>query len=169
MPIAVREVDHADRDWVDRVLRECWGGPMVVADGQVFEAARLPGLMPAIGQGCCCTRSSRIVRSWLIDALEPHRGIGTALLAALIERLRPLGVQSLHLTTTNDNLDALRFYQRQGFTLGELEPGAIDRARALKPSIPAMGAYGIPIRDGLRLVRWLRDAGAPIPAHPSSS
>ena len=54
--------------------------------------------------------------------------------------------------TTNDNLDALRFYQRRGFRLAELRPGAVDRARErLKPEIPRTGEHGIPLRDELVL------------------
>jgi ribosomal protein S18 acetylase RimI-like enzyme len=54
--------------------------------------------------------------------------------------------------TTNDNVDALRFYQRRGFRLVELRPGAVDAAReVLKPEIPRAGAYGVPLRDELVL------------------
>jgi hypothetical protein len=35
----------------------------------------------------------------------------------------------LRVTTTNDNLEALRFYQRRGFKMTGLRPGAVDRAR----------------------------------------
>ena len=62
------------------------------------------------------------------------------------------------LVTTNDNLDALRVYQRRGFRLAELRAGAVDAARALKPSIPVTGRYGIPLRDELILVRPLATA-----------
>jgi hypothetical protein len=54
--------------------------------------------------------------------------------------------------TTNDNLGALRFYQRRGFVLAALRPGAITEARrTLKPEISEIGADGIPIRDELEL------------------
>ena len=54
------------------------------------------------------------------------------------------------LVTTNDNLDALRFYQRRGFSLCALRAGAVDDSRRrLKPSISLTGAYGIPLRDEL--------------------
>jgi len=54
--------------------------------------------------------------------------------------------------TTNDNVDALRFYQRRGFRLCRLSPEAVDRSRrTVKPEIPATGAYGIPLRDELEL------------------
>jgi hypothetical protein len=54
--------------------------------------------------------------------------------------------------TTNDNLRALRLYQRAGFRLVELRAGAIDETRSLKPSIPATGNDGIPIHDEIDLV-----------------
>jgi ribosomal protein S18 acetylase RimI-like enzyme len=58
--------------------------------------------------------------------------------------------------TTNDNLDALRFYQRRGFRLAELYPGAVQDARVrLKPEIPASGNHGIPIRDEIVLDKLL--------------
>jgi hypothetical protein len=55
--------------------------------------------------------------------------------------------------TTNDNVDALRFYQRRGFRLDALRPGAVDEARrARKSEIPAIGEHGIALRDEIELV-----------------
>jgi GNAT superfamily N-acetyltransferase len=85
-----------------------------------------------------------------IAAFEPRRGVGSALLEAVVEAAA--GCARLWLVTTNDNLDALRFYQRRGFRLSALRTGAVDEARGtLKPRIPAVGAYGIPLRDELEL------------------
>jgi hypothetical protein len=57
--------------------------------------------------------------------------------------------ERLWVITTNDNVDALRFYQRYGFCLAAVHRGAVDRSRArLKPEIPPVGAYGIPLCDG---------------------
>ena len=53
--------------------------------------------------------------------------------------------------TTNDNLNALRFYQKRGFVLAALYPNALERSRALKPSIPPIGMNGIPLRDEIEL------------------
>jgi ribosomal protein S18 acetylase RimI-like enzyme len=53
-------------------------------------------------------------------------------------------------TTTNDNLNALRFYQKHGFVLAALRPNALEKTRKLKP-IPALGENGIPIRDEIEL------------------
>jgi ribosomal protein S18 acetylase RimI-like enzyme len=79
------------------------------------------------------------------------RGIGTQLIDAVVAAVRSEGARDVWLVTTNDNVDALRLYQRRGFRLSELHAGAIDRARALKPAIPREGRYGIPIRDELVL------------------
>jgi ribosomal protein S18 acetylase RimI-like enzyme len=79
-------------------------------------------------------------------------GVGTALLAAANAAAYAAGCSTLWLVTTNDNLDALRFYQRRGFRVRAVRPGAVDDARAtLKPEISSTGAYGIPLRDEIEL------------------
>jgi GNAT superfamily N-acetyltransferase len=89
-------------------------------------------------------------------AAHAGRGIGSALIDAVADAAREAGCDRLWLVTTNDNVDALRFYQRRGFRLAELHAGAIDRSRAtLKPSIPEIGDHGIPIRDELVMERSL--------------
>jgi ribosomal protein S18 acetylase RimI-like enzyme len=79
-----------------------------------------------------------------------RNGVGTALLAEVKRVARAAGCTRLWLITTNDNVDALRFYQRRGFRLAALRPGAVDDSRArLKPEIPEVGAHGIALRDEL--------------------
>jgi len=89
---------------------------------------------------------------------EPrHTGAGTALLQAVQAVARGAGCTRLWLITTNDNVDALRFYQRRGFRLTHVHPGAVDDSRArLKPEISEIGDHGIPLRDELELSATLR-------------
>jgi hypothetical protein len=77
----------------------------------------------------------------------------------VVAAARAAGRTRVWLITTNDNLDALRFYQRRGFTLAALHRGAVARSRRLKPTIPEVGAHGIPIRDELELERRLEVEG----------
>ena len=49
--------------------------------------------------------------------------------------------------TTNDDLDAIRFYQRRGWTITAVHVNALAESRKIKPSIPEIGNYGIPLRD----------------------
>jgi RimJ/RimL family protein N-acetyltransferase len=86
-----------------------------------------------------------------INALSRHQGIGTMLIEAVRAEAKRLGCHHVTLTTTNDNIGALRFYQRRGFRLAAVRPGAVDRARQRKPEIPRTGDFGIPLRDEIDL------------------
>lgn len=92
-----------------------------------------------------------------LGVAEAHRGDGLAgrLLDAVITEITARGVDRVWVVTTNDNLAALAVYQRHGFRLVEIRPGAIDRARALKPTIPEIGQNGIPMHDEIVLERRL--------------
>jgi len=87
-----------------------------------------------------------------LHADEQWHGTGTALIEAARHLARRQRCARLWVITTNDNVDALRFYQRRGFGLVRVHRGAVDRSRAsLKPEIPQVGAYGIPLRDEIEL------------------
>ena len=89
-----------------------------------------------------------------LHADEQWRGAGTALIEAAGQLARRQGCTRLWVITTNDNVDALRFYQRRGFQLAAVHRGAVDDSRSsLKPEIPLTGAYGIPLRDEIELER----------------
>ncbi len=89
-------------------------------------------------------------------AAQSLRGIGSALFDAALDAARAAGCDRVWLVTTNDNVDALRFYQRRGFRLAELHAGAVDVSRStLKPSIPEIGDHGIALHDELVLERRL--------------
>jgi GNAT superfamily N-acetyltransferase len=87
-----------------------------------------------------------------LHAAERLAGTGSALLTAVRGVAQHAGCTRLWVVTTNDNVDALRFYQRRGFRMTTLRPGAVDASREnLKPEIPIVGSYGIPLRDELEL------------------
>lgn len=88
-----------------------------------------------------------------------YAGVGSALVKAVREAAMRAGCRTLWVVTTNDNVDALRFYQRRGFRLERLRPGAVDESRrTLKPEIPTAGDHGIPLRDELELEMPLTEA-----------
>ena len=87
-----------------------------------------------------------------LDSLVARQGVGTALLAAVQRAAREMTCTRLWLITTNDNVDAIRFYQRRGFVLSSIHPDALAESRKIKPQIPQIGNYGIPIRDELVFV-----------------
>ena len=86
-----------------------------------------------------------------LDALKEGGGIGTALLQAVAREAERRGCDRLFLSTTNDNLHALGFYQRRGFELVGIRRGAVTEARKRKPRIPLIGDDDIPVRDEIEL------------------
>ena len=154
--ITVRELQPDDRAWLAALWRERWGGETVVTRGRVHRVGELPGFVAEIGGERVGAATHRIggddCEMVTLDAVRLRMGVGTTLLAAV---QAAAGGRRLWLITTNDNLDALRFYQRRGFVLAAVHPNAIEAGRLLKPQIPLVGNYGIPIRDEIEFV-WVQ-------------
>ena len=153
--IEVRDGTDADAGYVRRVLTAAFGAPEVACHDELIDAAALPAVLAWQGGERVGLLSYRPDRDggWEIVALvadRPGVGAGGALIEWARVRARQAGAPRLWLITTNDNTRALRFYQRRGFDLVRLDRNAMDRARKLKPSIPAQ-ADGIPIRHELEL------------------
>jgi GNAT superfamily N-acetyltransferase len=177
--IEIRPLTESDRAEAGRFLEAEWGG-LIVVHGTVFHPAELPGFIArerrerrgrrgqgegqGDGQGevtgplagllvyTVAAEPGGPLEIVTLNAVRPHGGTGTALVAHAVAEARRLGCREVRLTTTNDNVDALRFYQRRGFRLAGLRPGAVAGARKIKPGIPENGDHGIPVRDELDLV-----------------
>jgi GNAT superfamily N-acetyltransferase len=147
-PHRIRPRRDDDRAWIEDIVCERWGGSIVVMHNELFEPAKLSALIAEPREGLVTYQvRDDMAEVVTLDAFVPRQGVGTALLAALVDVLRRRGCRSLCLTATNDNMDALRFYQRRGFRLAGIRIGAVEQARQLKPMIPLIGRHGIPMRD----------------------
>jgi GNAT superfamily N-acetyltransferase len=97
---------------------------------------------------------NRVCEILTLHTAEQWHGAGTALIDAIVRWASERGIERLWLITTNDNVEALRFYQRRGFQLAALHRGAVTESRArLKPELPLTGNHGIEIRDEIELER----------------
>jgi len=156
--VEVRPACPDDEAWVEATLQQRWGG-RVVAREEVFDLRGLPALVAWSGGrrvGVATLRCDPLDDPELmsLDSLEEGRGVGSALIEAACSWARSTGARRLRVVTTNDNLRALGLYQRRGFRLVALRPGAVDEARRYKPSIPEV-SDGIPLHDELELARVL--------------
>jgi GNAT superfamily N-acetyltransferase len=153
--VVVRTVVESDRPTIEWLTTQLWGAPEVVVHGGVFYPAALPGFI-AERAGRIAGLLTYDVRPGVleivtINAIDARSGIGTMLIEAIRVEAKRRGCHEITLTTTNDNIGALRFYQRRGFRLAALRPGAVDRSRLRKPEIPRTGDYGIPLHDEIDL------------------
>ena len=156
----VRPLDQDDCEWVARFLEEHWGSTQIVTRGTVHHADRLPGFVATQEDKPVALLTYRVYGSQCeivtLDSLVEGIGIGSALIAAVRDAALRAGCTRLWLITTNDNLPALRFYQRRGFVLAALYPNALEQSRRLKPGISLVGIDGIPLRDEIELEMILR-------------
>jgi GNAT superfamily N-acetyltransferase len=157
-----RAVEEGERAWLRETLAALWGGE-VLGRGRAWRPAELDALVAIEGEERIGIATYEVAGEEAelvtLDALVPGRGVGRALIEAVAATARTAGARRLRVMTTNDNLRALRLYQRAGFRLEALRPGAVDAARERKPSIPLTGHDGIPIRDELDLVLELGPRG----------
>ncbi len=151
----IRPVTEADRPWLIDRLQTAWGSTVMVTRGQIYDLTMLPGLVAEEGtatigllvyhldgDGCEVVT----LNSW-----REGSGVGTALLAAARTLAQEQHCQRLWLITTNDNRQALSFYQHRGFVHKATYENALEAARLLKPDIPLIGKDGIPLRDEIEL------------------
>jgi ribosomal protein S18 acetylase RimI-like enzyme len=161
--LSVRSLAEADTDWAESLLSSTLGGRMQARRGELIDVLALPGFVAVHADTPVGLLTYQLVRSECelaaIASSARQSGIGTALIDALKAHATSERCSRIWLVTTNDNLDALRFYQRRGFVLRALYANALAESRKLKPRISPLGAYGIPLRDELELELCLPDGG----------
>ena len=127
----------------------------MVSRGRLFLPADDAGFVAVQGEVWVSVGTYRVdddsCEITLLDSPLEGRGGATAVIAAIAGECRRRGLARLWLITTNDNVEALGFYQRRGFVLVALHRDAIADARRLKPEIPMIASNGITIRDEFEL------------------
>jgi ribosomal protein S18 acetylase RimI-like enzyme len=180
--VRVRDFEPAgDIVWAERLLETDLGGRLQARRGELMDplagaglVAELAGQRPVglvtwVVGGALSSATEAEIRVLVVAPEARGRGVGGALLDGARQALAEAGLERVWLVTTNDNLEALGFYQRRGWRLAALHGGAVDEARrTLKPAIGRLGASGIPIRDEIVLsVELVGPAGGrtSIPGH----
>jgi DNA-3-methyladenine glycosylase I len=158
----IRPVNSDDGDWIAQFITERWGAEFVAAHYEIFYRRNLPGFIATEGEEKVGLLTYKIVTDECeivsLDSVRPCIGIGTSLINAVKAVAVESGCKRLWLVTTNDNMNALRFYQKRGFSLVKINRNAIEFARKLKP-VPLIGAEGIPLRDEIELEMLLENVG----------
>ena len=162
MAFQVKAISAADKAWLYQQLIHDWGSEMVVSRGVVHHAGNLAGFIAFIDDNPVGSITYDIVEGHCeivtINATIAGQGIGSQ----LIEVVKAMAIEEnchrLWLITTNDNIDAIRFYQKRGFAMVAVHRNAILESRKLKPSIPEIGNYNIPIRDEIEFEISLNEA-----------
>jgi len=157
-PVIVREGEEPDRPAVIALFERDFGYTNIVAFGEevvLDDAPALVALMKGELAGALAYRllpDALLMLALATDPMWQRSGVGGHLVAEVEALARAKGRARLIVSTTNDNLPALYFYQRHGFHIREVVPGG------LIPHIKAPGSTGfggIPLRDEIRMERAL--------------
>ena len=144
------EIKDEDREDVGEFIERHWGSRMVMSRGKVFYPEREQGFLERRDGKIVGLLTYHINAGMEILTLNSElegEGIGSSLMLNAIERARQQGCGRIWLTTTNDRLRVVGFYQRLGFRMIAVHVGVVDEARKVKPQIPLVGERGIPIHD----------------------
>ncbi len=157
----IREIDSTSRATVDRIIEEQWMGPVIVTRGKAIDTSTNPGFV-LVEDGdilgfitYMITASQCEITVLTILDQGRGRGIGSALIRSVVDAARAAQCRRVWLITTNDNTQAIRFYQKQGFSLAAVHINALDRSRELKPSMPMTGIDGIPLKHEFEFEMWV--------------
>jgi ribosomal protein S18 acetylase RimI-like enzyme len=152
-PVLVREATDADRRAARQLFQQDFGRTQIVAFGEVMDIDQMPALVAVMHPEPSGALAYRLMGNALhivalaTDPMWQRSGVGGHLVAEAELLARRLNLSRLLVSTTNDNLPALYFYQRRGYRLTDLVPNSvIDHTRH-----ELAGFAGIPVRDEIRL------------------
>jgi ribosomal protein S18 acetylase RimI-like enzyme len=135
---------------VSEIIRG-WGSDILVSRGKIHRAEDLDGIVvydnkEVVGLGLYDIKNynCEIV---LLETFVQNKGIGTQIIERIKEIAKVKNCERIWLITSNDNIDAIKFYQKKGFCIVNIYINAMEESRKIKPEIPYIGNYEIPIRD----------------------
>jgi len=113
----------APLDWPARFDVSRWTFLAALVEGRRVGCATMIARDPAVD---LLDGRDDLARLWDLRVAPEfrHRGVASALLAAVEERARAQDIRTLMVETQNINVPACRFYARQGFVLGAVNRGA---------------------------------------------
>jgi ribosomal protein S18 acetylase RimI-like enzyme len=158
-PVLVRQAEPDDREPTLALFRRDFGRAAIVAFGEVMALDDHPAIVAEMKGELAGALAYRLVPdafhviALATDPMWQRSGVASYLVVEAELLTRRHGLDRLVFSTTNDNLPALYFYQRRGWTIIEVAAGAMIE----HSPPPHVGFAGIPVRDEIRLEKRLKD------------
>jgi N-acetylglutamate synthase-like GNAT family acetyltransferase len=117
-----------------------WGSDIIVSRGKIHRTEDLDGVLvyenqKIIGLGLYYIKNNEC-EIVLLETFIENKGIGTQ----IIERIKIIAQENnckrIWVITTNNNINAIKFYQKRGFHFTNIYINAMDESRKIKPEIP---------------------------------
>jgi len=150
-------VSEGERSAVRRLVKRFWGEEEQSTFDGKFTVAELPGYVAKVRNGVVGfisfspTSDAIVVVALGVQPRYQSIGIGSSLIRMVEDEARKLRKSKILVSTSNDDLPALGFYQSRGFQIIEAKPNVI----AEKHARIFRGIGGLPVRDELRMQKTL--------------
>lgn len=151
-------INNFNREKVNDFISSQWFSTDMVIRGKVVDMTSVDGIVcyddkEIVGLitydlNCYCEILS-------LDSLIENKGIGTELIEWVINIVCNNNINKIKVITTNDNIDAIKFYQKRGFDMIKIYHNAIEESRKLKPTNPLLGNYDIPIKHEIEFQKLI--------------
>jgi ribosomal protein S18 acetylase RimI-like enzyme len=157
--LSIKEITVENREKIVSFFKEHWGSTEMVISTGIYQCDTLDGFIfeennQIIGLVTYVIKDNEI-EVISLDSLQEGKGIGSSLMKKVEYIAKQKKLQVVSLITTNDNLNALKFYQKRNYRITSIIPNGVNKARNLKPSIPLIGHDEIPLNDELILKKIL--------------
>ncbi len=152
------KIEDLPIDKIIEFFKVHWGSPKMVISSGVYDCSTLDGFA-IVKENNIIGLITYVINDYeceiiSLDSIEERKGMGTLLVKEVENVAFEKKCKFIKLITTNDNLLALKFYQKRGFFISKVINNAVEKARMLKPEIPLIGNDGIPIRDEIELKKF---------------
>lgn len=151
----IKEINCNNRETANKFLKDHWFSTNIISKGRIIDGTILDGFIAYYNNEIIglitYTINNNECEIFSLDSLKENNGIGTLLLKKVINLAKEENCFRILLITTNDNIHALSFYQKRGFSFSNIYVNSMSISRTLKPEIPQIGYNDIPIRDELEL------------------
>jgi len=143
------------KEETERIAAGTWGSTSVAVHHELFDLRELPCYVAVSDKkilGYCYYRIfGGECEIMAIESVAPGKGVGSALIDAVAAKAKSEKCSRVYVNTSNDNTNALRFYQRRGFTMCAVRWNEFDHLRTIKPTIPLIGDDDIPLLHEIEL------------------
>lgn len=143
-------ISSSNRNLVNAFIKQHWYTTTMIIRGKEIDMTKVDGFYFRDGKTIIGLITYIVYNNTLeitsLDSLQENQGIGSELVETVIHEAKERNLQKIVLITTNDNINAIRFYQKRGFDMTHLFRNAMDISRKLKPKIPLIGENSIPLR-----------------------
>jgi ribosomal protein S18 acetylase RimI-like enzyme len=153
-----RVVSQKEKEIIRTLVRRFWGEPEQLTFDRKFVVAELPAHLAKSGSiiigfaSFAEANDAIIIVALGVLPQYQNAGVGKSLIDRVEAEARALQKKKLLVSTSNDDLPALAFYQSLGFQIYEVKPNVI----AQKHGKILKGIGGLPVRDELRLEKLLQ-------------